>query len=780
LLSLPGSAGSSVACILRDTSFFQRQAAACHKSVHLMKSVAIMDKQVTGTPGQIIIVSNRLPFSLKKGKRGIRLTPSSGGLVSAIHSMPRTKNVLWIGAANFRKEIWDQFCEKKQPLEFQLVPIFIDRKTEDLYYNEFSNCLIWPLFHYFPSYAKYSEEAFQAYRTVNRKFAEVVASQSSEQDFIWVHDYHLMLVPGYLQKLGRICHNFFLHIPFPSYELVKFIPEDWRNEILLSLLSCAVVGFQTNEYSSHFKRSLSFFLGSECANDSVSLNGHTTLIRDYPISVDFNRFNSMHKHPPVVKLRQSIRNKYKDQKIIFSIDRLDYTKGVINRLEAYELLLSTNPDIRGKVVFIIGVIPSREKIAQYAERRRMIEEYISRVNGLYGSIEWQPVVYQYQHLSFHELLACYTACDIALVTPLRDGMNLVAKEFVASRNDRRGCLILSEFAGAAMELTEAILVNPNDTQLMQKAMLHAISISEEDQETRMQRMREAVKLNDVARWSQSILSEEKSQSNVKEEKASKMSYYDRLHIFEAYRSARRRLIALDYDGTLVPFFNKPQEAVPGDIIREILKKLSSDGNNRLMLISGRDAETLQSWFRNIRMDIVAEHGILFLHSGDEAWQAPAAPALNWKTPVKELIGKYVQKIPGSFVEEKNYSIAWHYRAVENMEEEPVKLALSRELMLLNIDGQFEILHGNKVIEVKSTLMNKGSFLSGLLKKESFDFVLVIGDDATDEDMFSVLREKHHFTIKVGSGNTRARYNVTGVNHVLTFLEQLSGEREPVI
>ncbi|MCW3077191.1 MAG: bifunctional alpha,alpha-trehalose-phosphate synthase (UDP-forming)/trehalose-phosphatase, partial [Bacteroidetes bacterium] len=435
---------------------------------------------------RLLIVSNRLPFSIKKQDGKFEVFPSSGGLVSAIQSLPKENNITWIGAADFNKEDWEEFKTEKRELEFGIVPVFLEKEMESLYYNGFSNSLLWPLFHYFPTYAEYDEAFYKAYKSVNEIFAEAIRSTATDNDTVWIHDYHLMLVPGLLyQGEKKISSSFFLHIPFPSFELIKLIPEEWRNDILKSLLCSDVVGFQTADYCNHFKSSLSYFLGVECVNNCVNQDGHITLVKDYPISIDFQKFNSAYNNEEVIKERALVKKKYESVKMIFSLDRLDYSKGVMNRLQAYEQLLENHTELRGKVAFVINVIPSRETISQYAERKKLIEENISRINGLYSSLQWAPIVYQYRHLDFTQLMACYTACDVALITPLRDGMNLVAKEFVASRKDLRGSLILSEFAGAASELTGALLVNPNDIHLMQEAMIQAITLPENEQRQRM-------------------------------------------------------------------------------------------------------------------------------------------------------------------------------------------------------------------------------------------------------------------------------------------------------
>jgi len=723
---------------------------------------------------KLIIASNRLPYQIIKVRGELQAQKSSGGLVSAISALSSYYNITWIGAADFKAEIWDEFSQNETPTEFKLVPLFIEKKLEKLYYNGFSNTLIWPLFHYFPSYAEYDENSFKAYRYVNRLFAHKIKDIAGPEDVIWIHDYHLMLVPGFLKNsFESLSSAFFLHIPFPSYELIKLIPEDWRKEILQSLVCSSVIGFQTSEHASHFKNSVSFFLGQECSNNQLSINGHISVVRHYPISIDYEKFHLASKSPEVNTYQDKIRKQYEGLKIIFSLDRLDYSKGVINRLEAFEDLLSKETEWHEKVILIINVIPSRESLSKYAERKKLIEENIARINGIYGNIYWQPIIYQYQHMGFTKLVACYAACDVMLVTPLRDGMNLVAKEFIASRINQTGSLILSEFAGASEELGSAILVNPNDLVSHRKAIKKALDATEDEQKNKIRQQQAHIRSHDVHAWARTFLEDvEIARKRSVWIRPNFMTYYDRNDIFEAYENAEKRLILLDYDGTLIPFHNRPEDAIPNAALKKLMQQLARDKKNTLILISGRDALTLESWFRHSPVSLVAEHGVLYRNLTGE-WQSPEDLKTAWKEEVRQVMDKFVSKIPGSFVEEKKYGMAWHYRATDQIDEEAVRLAFSKELLLLNNREDFEVMHGKKVIEVKSKQAGKGRFVMRYLQKNHFDFILAIGDDVTDEDMFTALKSISHFTIKVGLGSTAARYNIVGVNSVLGLLDELS-------
>ncbi|HEY1056189.1 MAG TPA: bifunctional alpha,alpha-trehalose-phosphate synthase (UDP-forming)/trehalose-phosphatase, partial [Emticicia sp.] len=569
---------------------------------------------------KLIIVSNRLPFRLEKRGEKYDIKQSSGGLVTALQSLNVTDlKTTWMGIADFKKDIWEKVKTRLINAQYALHPLFIEKKKYNRYYNGLANTTIWPLFHYFPSYAEYDEECYEAYKNINLDFASQINSIAGYGDMVWIQDYHLLLLPKYLRELRQdLKIGFFLHIPFPSYEIMKFIPGSWRGEILDSLTKTNVIGFHTKEYLHHFKKSLEYFSGITALNNDIISESHKTLAKDYPISIDYQNFNNAYDIPAVRRGRNSIRQKNRNKKIIFSVDRLDYTKGVINRLQAYESLLEKNAEFHNKVVFVINVVPSRDHITKYAERKKMIEENIGRINGLYGNVHWQPIIYQYRHLTFNQLLSFYTSADIALVTPLRDGMNLVAKEFVASRKDKLGVLILSEFAGAASELNESILINPNDIETMRAGLIKGLNQTDEEQMKAMEKMQNKIRHNDIKKWTGDFLNDLNNTSmDSYHLPPHVMTFDEKVKLFDLYISSKKRLLLLDYDGTLVPYFVSPEEAKPDSDLKDLLKELNKEQENELILISGRDATTLDNWFRDTGLSLVAEHGAAFKKSGDE-------------------------------------------------------------------------------------------------------------------------------------------------------------------
>ncbi len=459
--------------------------------------------------GRLIIISSRLPFSLDKDGDKVSLRQSSGGLVSAIRSYfdntaaqrSDLTGKMWMAVADFPQEDWDQV--RNSPAEkpdFDVLPVFVDKGLYENFYNGFANSVLWPLFHYFSTLATYESQYFDAYVQVNQLFAEKIVPLMEPGDQIWVHDYQLMLLPHLIRtKKPDATIGFFLHIPFPSYEIFRLMPTEWKKMLLHGVMGADLIGFHTYDYVQHFLQSVKMILGVESYFHNLQYQDRLIRIDLFPIGIDYDKFHSAATDPEVEAIRDKARTDLEDKKIIFSVDRLDYTKGLMQRLVGFEFFLDRYPEWREKVVFILNIVPSRSTIPAYNERKKQIEERIGTINGRFSSISWQPVLYRYMHLSFHELVALYQAADVALITPLRDGMNLVAKEYVASSTGK-GVLILSEFAGAASELSEAILVNPTDTFDVASSITRALAMPLYEQRNRITLMQRRLQEYDVFKW----------------------------------------------------------------------------------------------------------------------------------------------------------------------------------------------------------------------------------------------------------------------------------------
>ncbi|HLY68873.1 MAG TPA: trehalose-6-phosphate synthase, partial [Puia sp.] len=448
---------------------------------------------------RLIIISNRLPFSVDRDGDKVTVRQSSGGLVSAIKSFFENANEkektitekLWVGVADFPQEDWQAVKEEQNAHgDFEVLPLFAfnDRQLYEDYYNGFSNSVLWPLFHYFSSLAEYKTNYFEAYMKVNLFFADQLTPILHPDDIIWIHDYQLMLLPQLLRgENPELSIGFFLHIPFPSYEIFRLLPTEWKKTLLQGIMGADLIGFHTHDYVQHFIQSVKMVLGVDNYFQNLQWQERLVKVDLFPIGVDFKKFNSTKDDPVIMQMRDDLKKNFENKKIVFSVDRLDYTKGLMSRLTAIEYFLDNYQQWKEKVVFVLNVVPSRDTIKAYDDRKKEMEEKIGTINGKYSTISWQPIIYRYNHLSFNELIALYHAADAALVTPIRDGMNLVAKEYVASSSDS-GVLILSELAGAASELNEALLVNPTDTVDVATAINRALIMPEAEKKNRITTM----------------------------------------------------------------------------------------------------------------------------------------------------------------------------------------------------------------------------------------------------------------------------------------------------
>lgn len=728
---------------------------------------------------RLFVVSNRLPLTIEQTESGFSSRPSSGGLVSSINDYLNQRgrsnfsDTYWAGVPGCSEEAWNEVSDTSG--DYNYLPVFVPDESYEEYYAGFSNSLLWPLFHYFPSFADYTPSHFEAYMQVNQIFAESLLQQLRSNDVVWIHDYHLLPLAAILREaLPKLSIGFFLHIPFPSHELFRVIPKDWQHALLEGMLGADLIGFHTSEYSDHFISSLKMALGLESEGQSLTWNGRQVLVKSFPISIDFDRFHNAGDIPEVEQLREYYSELKAGRKMIFSVDRLDYTKGISHRLKGFEQFLEDNTDYHGKVVFVLSLVPSRDGISKYAERKRLIDEYIGNLNSRLGNISWQPVIYQYTHLSFAELAALYLSCDLALITPLRDGMNLVAKEFVASRRDKTGVLVLSEMAGSANELTEALLINPNDTAEISRSIFQGLEMSDSEQYSRMECMQTTIRQYDVVEWAADFfrqLEQAREYKRTETDKEPESNFKEELQ--NKFAAASRRLVLLDYDGSLVDFTDRPQKAKPDRELIQLLAQLSEQDSTDVYIVSGRDESTLENWLGELPVGLVAEHGAKIRDAGGH-WLLSRALISDWKHLVERRMRNFTELNQKSFLEVKEYSLAWHYRSIEGNEGAQMAADVYKDLLLHTEHLPVEVMHGNKVIEVRNQNVNKGTAVTQLLSKRLYDFVLCIGDDKTDEDMFQALAlTPEAFTIKAGGGPSLAKFRLRDPQAVRSLLKCIS-------
>lgn len=721
---------------------------------------------------KIITVSYRLPVSLQRVKGKVNITQSAGGLATAVlsYSEKSKRNLTWVGVADFDKQLWESHKDSYSK-NFDIEPVYLEKKLNYNFYNIFSNSVLWSLFHYFPSFVEYTDEGFDAYREANEIVAEKINSVYEPGDIIWIHDYHFLGLP----KLIRENHpdakiGFFLHIPFPDFEVFRILPNKAKRNILDGMLGSNLIGFHTWDNAIHFAECVERILGLPQRNFLISQDAHRTKIGSFPISIDFDKFHNAFDRPNVGRLRDEIRGLYEDKKIIFSVDRLDYTKGITNRLNAFEKLLERYPEWKERVVFLLVIVPSREEITKYEERKKMIELNISRINGSLGNYKWTPVVYQYQSVDFDKLIALYSSADVALISPVRDGMNLVAKEYVAARKDLRGVLVLSILAGAAKEMQGAITINPYDAEQIADKVHIALNMSESEQERRMSLMHRYLKKHDVFRWASRFLNEVEDVHEA-DVKTKALQGETKAGLLDKFEKADKRLLLLDFDGTLVNLQELPELAVPDENLQQLLKRLADNPKNEVWIISGRNRDFLEEWLGHLPVGLVAEHGGYIKR---EEWIPVIQGTPDWKDKVVGIMEEYTDLHAESFIEVKEFGVAWHYRRVD----EKQGFLTSRELLTLLKNHLYnmpvQIIDGNKVIEVKHFMAHKGTTCRNNILDGSHDFVLAFGDDKTDEDLFEQLEGENEYSVKVGRGTTAAQYRLQSVEEVLELLIQLDG------
>jgi trehalose 6-phosphate synthase/phosphatase len=716
---------------------------------------------------RLIIVSNRLPVKAEIHDEIIHFEKSAGGLATGLNSLPTSYEKHWIGWPGIYTD--NNKTEKELDLSlgsYNFHPVFLGEDDMENYYEGYSNSTLWPLFHYFYVYTIHNDKYWQAYKKVNALFLEKVLEVATNKDILWIQDYHLMLLPMMVREhLPSIRIGFFLHIPFPSYELFRTLEN--REEILNGLLGSDLIGFHTFNYMRHFISALARITGIESDDNMFHYGNRTLSVDTFPMGINYDSFYKASRKPAVKRFTSSFRERYSDRKIILSVDRLDYSKGIPGRLEAFRLLLENHPEWTGRVSLLMILVPSRDNVDRYNDLKTSIDELTGNINGSFSQPGWIPIHYFYKGFSFNELTAFYNESDVALVTPLRDGMNLVAKEYVAAKAKNPGVLILSEMAGAAIELTDAILVNPNNTGEIAAALNTALLMPEKEQKARLARMQKKLRKYDVVRWAGEFIDKlEKIHLRQRDIKRKYLSQCQADEIVLAFRKAARKLIVLDYDGTLVPFVNDPASALPEPALKELLQKLSRTEGVELAIVSGRDRDFLESVLGFLDISIFAEHGALRRVKGK--WQSLYRKDLSWQPEIIRIMKEITDNTPGSHIEKKKTSLVWHYRSTDRWLADLRATQLVNKLIYPCTRRQLHLMRGDKIVEVKPSEYTKGSAIKNFFNSGNYDFILAAGDDTTDEDMFDALPDGA-VTIKVGKPSEKSRYTVLNSSELIRLL-----------
>jgi len=732
-------------------------------------------------PRRLVVVAHRLPLTLRRSGETWSAEPSAGGLATALGPILERSRGLWIGSPGDappqpdprRERLLREWAETRR---FHAVEL--PRELAARFYDGYSNQTLWPLFHQFPSRVAFDARAYAAYVEANRRFADAVLGLLRPGDLVWIHDYHFLLLPRLLREAAPdAAIGFFLHIPFPSSEVLRVLPQ--REELLLGMLGADLLGFQTHGHLQNLRRSLLRVIGLDSRMDRVGTGGRELRLEALPIGIAPEEFlRPLANRGGREQAAGEMHARFGRLRVLLAVDRLDYTKGIPERLRAYRRLLEIAPELRERVVLVQVAVPSRERVPRYAALRREVNELVGEINGDFATPAWSPVVYIRRGLPRGELAALYAAADVALVTPLRDGMNLVAKEYVACQQGGAGVLVLSEFAGAAADMGEALLVNPYDEEGTAATIQRALAMEEPERRERMAALGRRVLRNNVFTWGERFLGALVDAAEARSAPGrAEPPHLPVEALAGAARAARRRLLLLDYDGTLVPFARRPGEATPPPGLLSLLGRLAAREGDVVAIVSGRSRRELESFFPGVPgLWLAAEHGALLRSPADGTWEAlRSGSPPDWKGRVQPLLELFVDRMPGSLLEEKEYALVWHHRMADPESGEWLAGELVAMLDDMLADTELRVVRGNKTVEVRVAWAHKGEVTARLLEQApDADFILGAGDDRTDEDLFERLPASA-VTVHLGRGHSRAAYRLDAPEHLRAFLELVAPE-----
>ena len=716
-----------------------------------------------------IIVSNRLPVKIKQEANGYVYQTSEGGLATGLGSIYKEGNNVWVGWPGMPVDKEEDRQEITRHLQKNnMSPVYLTEQEIHDYYEGFSNETLWPTFHYFTNYAVHEQTTWEAYQEVNKKFCHAVLQLAEPGDTIWIQDYQLLLLPGLIrEQLPNSTIGFFLHIPFPSYEVFRLLP--WRKKLLQGVLGADLIGFHTYDDMRHFLSSVNRIVMLTHTNGQVEVGGRQVAVDAFPMGIDYQKYANTAGESATLKEEVKYRTSLGDVKTILTIDRLDYSKGIPHRLQAFESFLAQYPEWQGKVSLVMVLVPSRDSVGHYKALKMDIDERVGRINGKYGNLGWTPIHYFYRSFPFNALSAFYRLADVALVTPMRDGMNLVAKEYIASKLDGHGVLVLSEMAGASKELLDSLVINPNDVRGITEAIAKALNMPVEEQQRRMRNMQRTIQKFDIFHWVKMFM----ARLNYVKERQEALNTRligteDAREIARAYANAENRLIIADYDGTLMPHEDDPLHTRPDAELLELLNDLGKKPNSTVAIVSSRSRENLTDWLGHLPIYIVAEHGVYFRNKEGEFTNLQR-PSNLWKEDIRPILEDYVGRTPGAFLEEKEHSLVWHYRRVQTGLGEMRMRELTSHLRYLAANLNLQVVDGSNIVEVKPLEVNKGkaaNYILGAVNKA--DFIICFGDDWTDEESFKAMPE-NAYTVRIGNGSSVAKYQLSDSQQVRKLL-----------
>lgn len=718
---------------------------------------------------RLIIVSNRLPVSISKSSKGFDIQPSVGGLATGLASYAGKRGTVWVGWPGLPSD--DLTESDKQQITTKLRklgchPVFLSKQQLADFYSGYSNSVLWPILHEQAPTAHQPRSWWQGYQEVNELFAGETQRFTEASTRIWVHDYQLLLLPGLLRTaLPTAQIGFFLHIPFPPVECFAGVRQ--HKQLLRGVLGADLVGLHTPSYCQNFLSTVAAAgIGTSSGDQTIALRDHACHVSDFPMGIDYTKFQRAIKTRAVQTAVRKLAYRYRGKKVILSVDRLDPTKGLYERLQAYQQLLAGSPSLKRKVVFVMLAVPSRTEIPAYQELKKRVEALVLHINQQYGTALWQPVEYLYKSMPFEQLSALYRRADVAFIAPLRDGMNLVAKEYIASKHGRDGVLVLSSTAGAAEELKGAVMVDPTKPSSLVRGLKRALAMPPAELRKRLRDMQEHLAVATVQSWAHAFIDDlRRPLTSVR--RTRRLTAAQRTELISAYKAAKHPLLLFDYDGTLTPIVPRPEDAAPTPTLLTLLRRLAKHAS--VVVLSGRSRDDLERWLGSMPVTLVAEHGAAARGKTARQWTPTSGLSTDWQPAVLKLFKKAAKTVPGSHVEQKTWALVWHYRQAGTYRAEAQLALLRTRLHVLQTQHDFKVKSGKKILEVSPAAISKGRAATDLLA--GHDFVLAAGDDTTDEDMLQALPESA-WTIKIGRSRTAARYRISDPVELLKLLEEL--------
>lgn len=737
----------------------------------------------------LVVVSNREPYVHRRTADGVSIERPAGGLVAALDPVVAASGGTWIawGSGDADFEVTDAHGRIAVPPDtpaYTLRRIRLTPAEVDGYYYGYANQALWPLCHMATEHARFRRRAWEMYRSANHRFSEAVLAEAPQGSLIWVHDYHLALVPRAVraQRSDQFLMHFW-HIPWPAWDIFRLCPQ--RVELLDGLLGSDLMVFQHPRHAEHFLECAQRELGAVVDRDEgwVEHAGRVTHVEAFPISVDFAVLSALAQSRECAAWMGRLRRRYRleGRIVALGVDRLDYTKGIPERLRALDRLFERFPEYRGRLVFIQKSATSRTQIKAYRDLQRHVADGIARLNATYGTPDWQPVIHLPRPLPPAGLAALYRMAALCAVTSLQDGMNLVAKEYIACQGDRSapGVLVLSELAGAREELTWAVPINPHDATGCAEAFVQALRLPLAERQARMSRLRAHVSEYDIYHWMELHL-----RAAARLLAAQSETRWVRTHLKEIQQrlSGRKALgVLLDFDGTLAPIVATPEQAALPEDVRTTLERLTAVPGVLVAVLSGRSLDDIRTRVGIDGLVYGGNHG-LEIAAPEWTWTHPQAEAARHLiTEACARLRRRLRSVRGVVIEDKGLTAGIHYRQVSHPELALVRMAVYEEA------GEALTVHrGKQVFELHPHVTwDKGAAAREILRRvfgEQWNEdvgVIYLGDDRTDEDAFLALADEA-VTVRVGAGlsPTAARYAAGDVAEVVEFLRWISEVARP--